>query len=157
MKDKTEFEETHSKFKTRLLGIYYDDPSNLVNRSKMRAVIGFYLDEPNEEIETYFKNKGYKRAELPTVPTITGQMEDKCGLSHMLAPLKFYKSLAYHIKENKSKYSGKADFSKGIGPSFEVYEDKTMKYYWPFEEQEKFQLSEHPQPDLKDSMIFLNS
>lgn len=72
MKDKKEFEETHSKFKTRLLGIYYDDPSNLVNRSKMRAVIGFYLDEPNEEIETYFKNKGYKTAELPTVPTITG-------------------------------------------------------------------------------------
>ena len=150
MADYEEFKKQNPSIESRCVGLYYDDPYNLVNPDEFRACLGFLLANKNEEMEVFFKNKGYKTAEVPTVPTINGNWPYKCSISFMLAPMKFYPAGEKYILANKEKYREAIKNQSEKEVSVEVFEENQVKYYWPLEKNTDYFLTTYPQGQLKD-------
>ena len=99
MKDYFKF-DPQNKTPCGVMGVYYDDPSNLKDSEDFRAVIGICFDNENSEADAFFKNLGYKQKQIDPVNSAFGEMPYKCRVSFMVTPIKFYSALMNYIKDN---------------------------------------------------------
>ena len=87
------------------MGIYYDDPDNIVDPSGMRVSVGFLIPFADEKLFTFFEEKGYSVANLPASDSVCGVFPRKVDLlSFVIAPMKYYPNAMAHIEKNKDKY-----------------------------------------------------
>lgn len=156
IKDRDEYRKTMVRPITLpCLGIYYDDPYNLVDPEECRATIGFLAPYRSEEMIKYFTQKGLKVKVLPQSNSIHGSFPYRCSLSFMLGALKYYPSSLKYMGRHSSKFRDNIDMDEA-GGCIELMEDNRIKYYLPLDHKREFFLTPHPNPEWKDPSKYQN-
>jgi hypothetical protein len=128
-----------------MIGIYYDNPTNMKDQNNCRAVVG--LLTKTQLSEEKLVSFGMKQATLPDTECIQWYFK----LKFYILPLmiigmkKFYGSLQNIIKDSSLQKIYSLDITKPLY-SIEVYDSKTINFYIPLKNQEKFFL--HTQDNL---------
>ncbi len=72
------------RFNLTPVGIYWDDPRNLIDESKSRWCIGVKIDDPSKKATIdILKNEGLKTIELPTCESFTTTLVFRNKLSYL--------------------------------------------------------------------------
>eukprot|EP00347_Sterkiella_histriomuscorum_P018272 403346144 len=146
MKDLNDFKKNEvRKFNLPMMAIYYDQPNNLKDSNKCRASVGMLLQFKSEKIPKFFQDRGYKIQKLPTVQALHGQFPCYIRLSCFIGALKFYTAVWRFTHANSAQYGQSMQKSKG---AIELNEGGFIKYYFPIENQQEFNLTIHDDPEL---------
>lgn len=129
----------------QMIGIYYDNPQNVRDVNKCRAIIG--LMTKTQVPEDKLASLGMKQAFLPDTECIQWYFKLKFNiLPLMLIGIKkFYGSLGNILKDQSLQKVFSLDISKPFY-AIEVYDEKTINFYVPLKNHEKFFL--HSQDNL---------
>jgi len=127
-------------------GIYYDSPYILVDKNKMRASIGFILDQElsDKQKTSLLQKRAFKSAVFSPADFVYGEWPYKNTLSLMLGPLKFYPRLDAFLVDNglSSKQPVK---DCGIMEHYD-FNNGCIRFYAPTTTASEFCLSGLPKP-----------
>ena len=135
-----------------IIGIYYDYQDK-VPEGKQRASIGIYKKKstdfikPNEELEKYVLENGYKKNAIPSTPSLYSDWYFMNMLSLIVGIDKFYKELNLNLENETFRKQYKVK-SKEYKCSLELYDSPdVVKFYVPTTNEDKFMIHD----TLKDS------
>ncbi|CDW90238.1 UNKNOWN [Stylonychia lemnae] len=135
------------KFTFPALGIYYDDPHNLVDPTQNRSSVGFLVQYKDDKVVEFYQNLGYKIKVLPQTKSIYGDFPCKLRLSCMIGAQKFYPASLKYMGQNKERLGSQMNELSG---SAELIQDGKIKYYFPLENKKDFYLTPDPRPEQKN-------
>ena len=91
-----------------MLGMYYDDPNQVKNKTNMRAVVGFIIkpsnDAQRELIKSQFVKYGYKYMNIdkPTKCLFAKfDIKPPRTVAYMVSPAQFYRQVDQFIRKHK--------------------------------------------------------
>jgi hypothetical protein len=129
------------------IGIYYDDPKKMTDKSKCRAVLGICKDSSdfsrnksvNQPLEEYLRENNFRKAEIPDTNSLRVTFPYVNMISMLIGIKKFYKALNSNLSDENFKRSFRID-SKKISCTVEIYAENEMVFYVPLQNNEKFNL-----------------
>jgi hypothetical protein len=134
------------------IGIYYDNPSLIVDQTQCRAVIGIlkefnYKNYSSEsEFEDYLKQKKFKKATLPDSICVTSSFTLNYMIGMFVAIKKFYGALTRNIKnEEFRRQYGISNFTFSV----EICQKNFIKFIIPTKNIQDFNLTTFPKPEYK--------
>lgn len=135
------------KYVYNSIGIYYDDPKKMTDKSKCRAVLGICKDSSdfhrnksvNQPLEEYLRENNFRKAEIPDTNCLRVTFPYVNMISMLIGIKKFYKALNSNLSDENFKRSFRVD-SKKISCTVEIYAENEMVFYVPLQNNEKFNL-----------------
>lgn len=130
----------------QIMGIYYDDPSQIIDQYESRSVLGFFvLSDEDNEIKYKYKNNngiGCEFKELPFCEALHVRFPYKSFLSFFVMGYKVYpKMYAYLKKRNLAIVHGIIEeyhFKSGFIDIILPYGDKSEEFYLTKEKRPKY-------------------
>ncbi len=130
------------------VGIYYDNPEKVKDPKKCRAVYGIARTDQGthgKDLEDYLLKSGFKKAVIPGTQCLTSLFEYVYKISMIIGIVKYYKALTKNMGDEgfKRQFTVRGNFQGSV----EVYTDKSIQFFMPYENEAKFNLTTLPQPE----------
>ena len=138
-----------------MLGMYYDDPNQVKNKTNMRAVVGFIIkpsnDAQRELIKSQFVKYGYKYMNIdkPTKCLFAKfDIKPPRTVAYMVSPAQFYRQVDEFIWKHKKLRNMMALSTTKNMWGVELYNEECIYFHKPLENFHYFDLTEHEAPKV---------
>jgi hypothetical protein len=131
-------------------GIFYDDPTKVMNIQECRAVVGLYREkgkEKNKELDTYMKENGFKYDTLPETQCVIGTYNSLFSIQNSfiwiakliidLTSVKFMRRVFIPKWKEKTIKVAKINYAKTCGV-MEIYKHGQINLYIPVDKERLF-------------------
>jgi len=138
------------------MGIYYDDPGNLVDASQFRCSAGFLILDSTpaghkRALIDHMRQQGFLVRDMPRTRSVHGAFPHKLSMvSYPLGASRFYPASLAFMGRNMPRYRHMFEAPRPGQPeesgSIELTQGGMINYHFPLEQRAAFMLTKFPTP-----------
>ena len=148
------------------MGIYYDDPGNLVDAAHFRCCAGFLILDSTpagqkRALIEHMRGRGFLVKDMPRTRSVHGAFPYKVSMvSYPLGASRFYPASLAFMSKNMQRYRHMFEAPRPgqqeESGSIELTQGNSINYHFPLEQRGAFMLTKYPTPAWRNPKKYVD-